>query len=105
LVVIDTRDRKVLENTLVKEVEKYVKNEKVFTSVDAESREINDWIERGYKPEGGLYHMIADPDGVRPIPKVPGGIILRSLVRGEEEEFVNLVNAGFGWERLRQDDI
>jgi ribosomal protein S18 acetylase RimI-like enzyme len=105
LVVTDIRDRKALENTLVKEVEKYVKNEKIFASVDAESPEINYWIERGYRSEGGLYHMVADLDGGRPVPKVPAGIILRSLVQGEEEEFVSVVNAGFGWERLSRDDI
>jgi ribosomal protein S18 acetylase RimI-like enzyme len=105
LVVTETQDRKALENNLVKEVEKYVRNKKVFTSVDAGSPKINDWTERGYKPEGGLYHMIADLDGVRPIPKVPAGIVLRSLVRGEEEKFVKAVNAGFIWERLKQDGI
>lgn len=90
---------------MVKEIEKYVKNQKVFVSVDAESPKINEWIEKGYKAEGGLYHMIAKLDTIRPIPQVPEDIVIRSLKLEEEKQFIETVNAGFGWERLKQDTI
>lgn len=100
LAVFESPNRNFIENTLVREIEKYVKGQTVFTVVDAESPKINDWIERGYKLEGGLYHMIARLDGLKPIPKVPEGIILRCLRNGEEKEFVEAVNTGFGSERV-----
>ncbi|MDI6847912.1 MAG: hypothetical protein QMD23_07310, partial [Candidatus Bathyarchaeia archaeon] len=82
-------------------IEKCVEGEKVFTVVDAESLKADEWVERGYKPEGGLYHMIARLDGLKPLPKVPEGVIVRSLKTEEEKEFVEAVNVGFGWERLK----
>jgi ribosomal protein S18 acetylase RimI-like enzyme len=97
----DVKDKKTIEDTLVREIEKYVKGVAVFTAVDAGSTKIADWIERGYNTEGGLYHMIAQLDGLRPIPKIPEGITLRSLKPDEEKEFVEAVNAGFGWERVK----
>lgn len=101
LAVSEGQSRKLIENTLVREVEKCVKGETVFTGVDAGSPKINEWIERGYNPEGGLYCMVARLDGLKPLPKVPEGIILRSLKPEEEKEFVEAVNAGFGSERLK----
>ena len=101
LAVNESPNRKLIENTLVGEAEKCVKGETVFTGVDAESPRINEWIGRGYKPEGGLYCMIARLDGLKPIPKFPEDIILRSLKPEEEKEFVEAVNAGFGWERIK----
>ena len=101
LAVSESLGRKLIENTLVREVEKCVKGETVFTGVDAGSPKINEWIERGYNPEGGLYCMVARLDGLKPLPKVPEGMILRSLKPEEEKEFVEAVNAGFGWERLK----
>jgi len=97
----ESPNRKLMENMLVMEVEKCVKGETAFTVVDAGSPMINEWIERGYKPEGGLYHMVARLDGLEPLPKVPEGVIIRSLKPEEEKEFVEAVNAGFGWERLK----
>ena len=105
LTVSESSNRKLVENVLVREIEKYVKGEKVFTVVDAESQRINEWVERGYKPEGGLYHMVARLDGLKPLPKVPEGVIVRSLKPEEEKEFVEAVNVGFGWERLKLDVI
>jgi len=105
LSVSANQNRKITENTLVREIEKYVKDKKVFTSVDAGSPKINDWIERGYNPEGGLYHMIANLEGIEPLPETPKGIIVRNLKLGEEKEFIAAVNAGFGWERLKQDAV
>ncbi|MBX5328650.1 MAG: GNAT family N-acetyltransferase [Candidatus Bathyarchaeota archaeon] len=98
-------NRKLVEDALIREIEKYVKGETVFSAVDAGSPKINEWIERGYKPEGGLYHMIAKLDGKKPLPEVPEGIILRTLKPAEEKAFVEAVNAGFGWERIQQGTI
>jgi ribosomal protein S18 acetylase RimI-like enzyme len=96
-----TQDHRLIEDTLVCEIEKNVKREKVFAAVDADSPEINEWINRGYHEEGGLYHMIAPLKSKIPIPTIPASVILRSLKPGEEKELVEAVNAGFGWERLK----
>ncbi len=94
-------NRKIIENELVTEVEKYVKGQTVFTVVDEGSPKIKEWIERGYKPEGGLYHMVSRLDGSKPLPKVPEGTIIRNLKPEEEKEFVEAVNVAFGSERLK----
>lgn len=101
LVVSEIPNRKFIENLLVGEIEDYVKGETVFTVVDAGSLKIDEWAERGYKPEGGLYHMVAGLDGLKPLPKVPEDVIIRCLKPKEEKEFAEVVNAGFGWERLK----
>jgi ribosomal protein S18 acetylase RimI-like enzyme len=100
LAVAESPNRKVIEDELIRRIEKYVKRQAVFTAVDAGSPKIDEWIERGYKPEGGLYHMIAKLDGVKLLPRVPEGIILRCLKPEEEKELVEAVNAGFGWKRV-----
>jgi ribosomal protein S18 acetylase RimI-like enzyme len=105
LKVFQNLNRKEIENRLVKELEKFVKGEALFTAVDDESPEIADWIERCYKVEGGLLHMVAVLDGVKPLPNVPEGIILRSLRPNEEKAFVETVNIGFGRERAKIGDI
>jgi ribosomal protein S18 acetylase RimI-like enzyme len=97
----ESSTKKIIEHDLVCKVEKFVKGATVFTAVDAESPKINDWIELGYKPEGGLYQMIARLDSVKPLPPVPEGIILRSLRHDEEAKLVETVNTSFGWERLK----
>jgi len=101
LAINESPNRKFIENTLVKKIEECVKGETVFTVVDAGSPKINEWIERGYKPEGGLYLMVARLDRFKRLPKVPEDIIIRSLKPEEEKEFIETVNAGFGWERLK----
>jgi ribosomal protein S18 acetylase RimI-like enzyme len=101
LVVQERPDRKLTENTLVTQVEKCVHGETVFTSVDAGSPRTNDWIERGYKPEGGLYQMIAKLEHVRPLPALPECVTIRSSRLEEEKKVVETVNAVFGWERLK----
>lgn len=101
LAVSETPNRKNIENELIRQIEKYVKGKTVFTAVDAESPKTNEWTQRGYKPEGGLYHMIAKLDSVKTIPKVPEDIIIRSLKPQEEKELVEAINAGFGWERIK----
>jgi len=101
LAVSEIPQRKKIENELVKQAEKYVKQQVVFTAVDVDSPRIQEWIERGYKAEGGLYHMVARLDNIKPLPKIPEDIILRSLKPNEEAKLVEAVNAGFGWERLK----
>jgi ribosomal protein S18 acetylase RimI-like enzyme len=101
LVVQERPDRKLTENTLVTQVEKCVHGETVFTSVDAGSPRTNDWIERGYKPEGGLYQMIAKLEHVRLLPALPECVTIRSSRLEEEKKVVETVNAVFGWERLK----
>jgi len=101
LAVSEIPNRKFIENLLVREIEDYVKGETVFTVVDAGSHKIDEWAERGYKPEGGLYHMVAGLEGLKPLPKVPEDVTIRGLKPKEEKEFVEAVNAGFGWERLK----
>jgi ribosomal protein S18 acetylase RimI-like enzyme len=102
LCVRENPNRKHLENLLVREIETHVKGEKISTVVDAESPKINEWAERGYKPEGGLCHMVATLDCPKSLPKVPEGIIISSLKPEEEKDFVEAVNAGFDHERLKQ---
>jgi ribosomal protein S18 acetylase RimI-like enzyme len=105
LYVDDAVNRKSSENMLVSEIEKYVKKGSVFAVVDAGSPKIDEWAERGYILQNGLYHMVAPLDGLRPIPQVSEIAIFRSLEPNEEKEFVEAVNAGFGSERVKMGDI
>jgi hypothetical protein len=102
LAVHERSDRRLIENALVSQAEKCVHGETVFTSVDAGSPKTVDWIERGYKLEGGLYQMIAKLRNSRPVLAVPDGITLRSSNAGEEKKIVETVNSVFGWERLKR---
>jgi hypothetical protein len=92
LAVHERPDSKVIENELVSQAERLVHGETVFTSVDAGSPSTSDWVERGYKPEGGLYQMIAKLHNVRPLPTVPEGVTIRSSRLDEEEKVVETVN-------------
>jgi ribosomal protein S18 acetylase RimI-like enzyme len=101
LAVYEMPTRKTIENLLVARIEEFVKGEAVFTSIDADSPKTSEWIERGYKPEGGLYQMIARKAQTRPIPKILEGAIIRNLRPNEERQLVETVNKVFGWERLK----
>ncbi|MEM3623099.1 MAG: GNAT family N-acetyltransferase [Candidatus Bathyarchaeia archaeon] len=105
LAVFKISNQKLVKDALLNEIEKQVKGETVFTAVDAESPEIKEWIKRGYRAEGGLYHMIAKLEGLKPLPKIPEGTVLRSLKPNEEKKFVEAVNAGFGRERVTMGSI
>lgn len=105
LTVSNRSDQKSIENMLVTYAERFAHGETVFTSVDAESPRINDWIERGYRPEGGLYQMTAKLESMRAIPEVPDGIVIRSMNPGEEGRVVETVNVVFKWERLKLDFV
>ncbi len=93
--------RKQIEDILIQRIEGYLKRDKVFAALDAGSPEIDEWIGRGYMAEGGLLHMIATLESAVALPKAPEGIVIRSLKQGEEEELIKVINAGFGWERLK----
>jgi ribosomal protein S18 acetylase RimI-like enzyme len=105
LTVSERPDRKIIEKKLVSEAEKLVKSGKVFTVVDEGSPKMQEWIDRGYVQEGGLYHMAAGLNKLRTLPPIPEEIELRSLRQEEEKEFVDAVNAGFEAERVKLGDI
>ena len=87
------------------ELEKKADIKTISMMVDEKSSRIPDWINRGYTLEPGYQRMSAKLDRLRPIPKIDEGIKLRSLANDEEEEFVEAVNAGFGWKRLEIGDL
>ncbi|MEM2249618.1 MAG: GNAT family N-acetyltransferase [Candidatus Bathyarchaeia archaeon] len=94
--------QQVVEEMLVSEVEKRVSGSDISVRVDADSPKMRFWIERGYKAEDGFYHMVAKLDGVKPLPPVLEGTIIRSLRPNEEKALIETVNTGYGWERLRE---
>jgi ribosomal protein S18 acetylase RimI-like enzyme len=98
-------NQKIVEKMLMDELEKKADIKTVSMMVDEKSSRIPDWIDRGYTLEPGYQRMSAKLDGLRPIPRIDEGIKLRSLANGEEEEFVETVNAGFGWKRLEIGDL
>jgi ribosomal protein S18 acetylase RimI-like enzyme len=105
LVVPKSENRRAMEDLLVKEAENHVKRDSVFTSIDIGSPETDVWVEHGYTAEGGLYHMVALLDGVKPLREVPEDVVIRCLRHGEEKAFVEAANAGFGFERVKLGSI
>jgi ribosomal protein S18 acetylase RimI-like enzyme len=96
-----TPNQTLVADGLVAEAEKYVKRGELFTSIDAGSPEAEEWAARGYRLDDGLYQMLIALDAAIPLPKVPDGILVRSLRTDEERELIEVVNAVFGWERLK----
>jgi ribosomal protein S18 acetylase RimI-like enzyme len=105
LIVPENPSQKLVESMLLVETEKYVQKGTVFTVVDDGSPKMDQWTERGYKLQGGLCHMVATLDTLRPLPEVPEGTTIRSFRSVEERELVDAVNAGFGTERLKMGDV
>jgi len=99
------RSKTEIEDVLLGEIEKLVKGEKFFIFLDAEGLDVEKWARRGYRIEGGLYHMVAELDSVKPLPPVPEGFVLRSLRKGEEEEMVETINRAYGKERVSRSSI
>lgn len=95
----------LVEDLLISEAERYVKGSAISVMVDVNSPRMSFWAERGYTIEGGLYHMVARLDGVKPLPKVSEGTIIRSLKPDEEKSLIETVNVGYGWERLKEGAI
>lgn len=102
LVALKGVHQKVVGDMLVSAAEKQVAGSSLSVRVDADSSKMKFWMERGYQAEDGFYHMVARLDGVRPLPPVPNGTIIRSLKLSEEKVLVETVNIGYGWERLRE---
>jgi len=100
LAALEGSRRKMIENMLVKEVEKNAKSDTISAGIDEGSPRIIDWVERGYALNPGWLRMCAKLDNLRPIPRLAEDIKLRTLALGEEEKLVEVINTGFGWRRL-----
>ncbi len=98
-------DQKLVEDALVKKAAELVRKGTVSISVDAGSPRTNEWIDRGYAPNGGLYQMSAKLDRPRILPTLLEGFRIGSMKLGEEPEVVATVNAVFGWDRLKPDFV
>lgn len=94
-----------VEDILIHKIEEDAKGNAVMTMIDGGSPRIDDWINRGYVLQPGFQQMSAKLSGLKPIPKITDGIILRSLGSDEEEKLVAVMNAGFGWSRLKSGDL
>ncbi len=105
LITADDNEKKTVEALLLERIEKYVRKGMLFAVADEGSPKIEEWIQRGYKLEGGLYHMVAILRNERSLPNVPEGIVLRTLRKDEEAAFVETVNSGFQSERVKTGDL
>lgn len=101
LTACEEHNQRTVEDMLVNEMEKNVKGTTISVTVDEGSPRINDWINRGYALYPGFQQMSATLDGLKPIPELAEGAKLRSLRANEEEKLVTVINAGFGWQRLK----
>ena len=99
------RNQQAIEHLLVDAVENAAGGRAVMTMIAEDDPRITDWVHRGYTLQAGFLQMSAKMEGLRPVPAVSEGIELRSLRRGEEEQLVTAMNAGFGWQRLKPSDL
>ena len=105
LAAVEGHKQRIVENMLVDAVEKNAESDTISTMADEGSSRIYDWIDRGYVLNPGYQRMSAKLYTLKPIPKVAEGTTFRSLKPDEEEKFVAVVNAGFGWQRLEPGDL
>ncbi|HVO85673.1 MAG TPA: GNAT family N-acetyltransferase [Candidatus Eisenbacteria bacterium] len=105
LITLRSKEEKNTEVVLLEQIEKYVRKGMLFAALDEGSPRIEEMKQKGYKTEGGMYHMIAELRNERTIPNLPDGINIRSLRRDEEKAFVEAVNSGFQTERVKMGDI
>jgi ribosomal protein S18 acetylase RimI-like enzyme len=105
LITPDDEDRKTAETALLERVEKYVIKGMLFVALDEGSQDIEEWSQRDFKLEGGLYHMVAKLRNERTLPNIPEGVVVRSLRKDEGKAFVEAVNMGFQTERVKIGDI
>jgi len=105
LLTAEGPDRRAMEDTLVEEIEKRAASDTITASVDSESMEIGEWVRRGYAPQGGMYQMIAGLDRPRPVPPALPGTTMCSLAPERVQEFIEMVNEGFGRKRLEEDAV
>ncbi len=93
------------EDALVRYVEEHSDAESISTMIADGSPKIKRWEKRSYFLCPGFQRLTAKLDTLRPIPELSEGTTLRSLRPDEEEKLVELVNSGFGWERLEKGTI
>jgi len=105
LITPDDEDRKIAEAALLEGVEKYVRKGMLFVALEEGSPDIEEWSQRNFKLEGGMYHMVAKLRTERTLPSIPEGVVVRSLRKDEEKAFVKAVNMGFQNERVKIGDI
>ena len=96
---------KVVRDMLVSEAERNAEGDSLMRMIDERNPEIKEWESRGYVLEPGFQRMTVELRGPTRVPEVDEAITLRTLRPGEEAEFVETVNAGFGWERLELGDL
>jgi ribosomal protein S18 acetylase RimI-like enzyme len=101
----ETGNDRPIENMLVKYVEEHSEGEYVSTMIAERSPNTSNWLARGYVLCPGFHRMTATLVKRRPIPNLPAETMLRSLRSNEEEKLIEVVNAGFGWERLKKGAI
>ena len=94
------QNQKIIENILADEIEKNAKGDTISTMLDEGNPRIEEWIDRGYVLDAGFLRMVARLGCLKVIPRVSEGIKLRSLRPEEEEKLVEVVNTGFGWQRI-----
>jgi len=95
----------MVRGLLIDTSEKSVKTSAVTTGIFQGDPRMGFWLDRGYVLCPGWSRLSARLDGLKPVPKVAEGVVIRSLRVVEEEEFVAVVNAGFSWERVEVGEI
>jgi len=105
LVAQNGPDEVTVRGLLMDAVERSVKASVVTTGISQGDLRLGFWSDRGYVLRPGWLRLSARLDGLKPIPTVAEGVVLRSLRVGEEGEFVRVMNAGFEWERVEVGDL
>lgn len=91
------------EAQLLEVIEREAVGDQVTLVIDAEDWErIAAFPSRGYEIDGGLYQLIAELKGLRPLPLVPQSYLLRTLQPDEEDALIEVVNTAYrSSDRLR----
>jgi ribosomal protein S18 acetylase RimI-like enzyme len=105
LTALEGNEQQAIENTLVDEFEKRTDANTVIMMIEEKSPSISAWVKRGYSLEPGYQQMTSKLDSARTVLKVGKNVKLRTLRKDEEEEIVEVVNAGFGHKRLEIGDL
>lgn len=95
----------MIRGLLADMVEKNVEVSAVTTGIFQGDPRTSFWLDRGYVLCPGWLRLSARLDGLKPIPRVGEGVVLRSLRVGEEGGFAAVVNAGFGFDRIEVCDL
>lgn len=105
LAVDESHNRREMEDMLVNHVEKNVQSNTVSTMIDEDSPKIKDWTARGYVLHPGFQRMSAELQCSTQVPQVGERIKFRTLRSDEEAKLIDVMNAGFGWQRMEVGDI